>query len=126
MVYGFNLIIIIKAAIDIILDRSIPLIIYTNSKSLYNSLVSLNIIIEKRLFINLRVLYELYECREFVDVFWIPALQNPADGMMKPFIKINRALNRLITTNRLELTPNAWVNQDNNIPQITPQKPLQL
>ena len=94
---------------------------YMDSKSLYDSLVSLNMVMEKRLLIDLRVLRESYERRELADVFWIPAPQNPADGMMKPPSKANGMLNRLIAINRLELTPNAWVDRDDNTPHIIPR-----
>ena len=100
-----------------------PLAMYMDSKFLYDSLVSINTIMEKRLLIDLRVLRESYERRELADVFWIPAAQNPADAMTKPPSKANGALNRLIATNRLELTPNAWVDRDDNIPRIVPRQP---
>ena len=111
MAHGFDLAIIIKAVINAILFQPISLVIYTDSKSLYNSLISLNTVTEKWLFINLRVLRELYECREFADVFWIPAPQNPADGMTKPPSKANGAFNKLIAINKLALIPNAWVDR---------------
>ena len=98
-----------------------PLTIYTDSKSLYNSLVSLNTVIEKRLLIDLRVLRKSYKRRELANVFWIPAKQNPANGLTKPLFKANGALNRLIATKKLELTPNIWVDRDNNIPCIAPR-----
>ena len=122
MAHGFDLTITIKTAIDAMLEQPMPLTIYTDSKSLYDSLVSLNTVTEKRLLIDLRVLRESYERRELADVFWIPASQNPADGMTKPSSKANGALNRLIATNRLELTPNAWVDRDDNIPRIAPRQ----
>jgi len=123
MAHGFDLAIAMKAAIDDMLERPIPLVIYTDSKSLYDSLVSLNTVTEKRLLIDLRVLRKSYERRELADVFWIPVRQNPADGLTKPPSKANGALNRLIATNKLELTPNAWVDRDDNIPRIAPRQP---
>jgi len=125
MAHGFDLAIAMKAAIDDMLERPMPLAMYTDSKSLYDSLVSLNTVTEKRLLIDLRVLRESYERRELADVFWIPAEQNPADGLTKPPSKSNGALNRLIATNRLELTPNAWVDRDDNTPRIAPRQPPQ-
>ena len=121
MAHDFDLAIAIKAVINTILEQSIPLAIYTDSKSLYNSLVSLNTVTEKRLLIDLRVLRESYKYRELVDVFWIPAPQSPANSRTKPLSKVNGVLNRLITINRLELMPNAWVDRDDNIPCIAPR-----
>ena len=71
---------------------------------------------KKQLLIDLKVLHESYERRELTNVFWIPASQNPVDGIIKPSSKANKAFNRLIAINRLELIPNAWVDQDDNIP----------
>jgi len=69
MIHGFDLVIVIKAAINNMLKQPIPLIIYTDSKSFYNNLVLLNTITKKRFLIDLKVLYESYERRELVDVF---------------------------------------------------------
>ena len=121
MVHGFDLVITMKAAVNNILGRPMPFTIYIDSKSLYDNLVFLNTVTEKRLFIDLRVLREAYERRKLVNVFWIPAEQNPADGMTKPSPKANGVLNRLIATNKLKLTPNAWVDRDDNIPRIVPR-----
>src|SRR5438552_760359 len=87
MAHSFDLAIAIKAAINAILDRPIPFAIYTDSKSLYNSLVFFNTVMEKRLLIDLKVLRESYKRRKLVDVFWIPAPQNLADGLTKPLSK---------------------------------------
>ena len=73
MAHGFDLAIAMKAAMDVILEQPISLAMYTDSKSLYDSLVSLNTVTEKRLLIDLRVLHESYERRELTDMFWIPA-----------------------------------------------------
>src|ERR1043165_4412964 len=73
MAHGFDLVIVMKATIDVMLDRPMPLVMYTDSRSLYDSLVSLNTVTEKRLLIDLRVFRESYERRELVDMFWIPA-----------------------------------------------------
>src|ERR1043166_1332468 len=53
MAHGFDLVIAMKAVIDAMLEQPIPLAMYMDSKSLYDSLVSLNTIMEKRFFIDL-------------------------------------------------------------------------
>ena len=42
MAHGFNIGAIIKSTIDLVLNITIPLVIYTDLKSLYNCLVRLN------------------------------------------------------------------------------------
>ena len=69
MVYGFDLAIIIKAAINAIMERPMPFAIYMDSKSLYNSLVSFNTVMEKRFFIDFKILRESYKRRKLINVF---------------------------------------------------------
>jgi hypothetical protein len=61
IVGGVNVVIIIRTTLKIIIDRLelpiIPRIIYTNLYSLYKYLVKLSTIKEKRLIINIIVLY---------------------------------------------------------------------
>ena len=61
MVSGVNIAIAIRTTLKIIIDRlklpAIPIIVYTNLYSLYKYLVKLSTIKEKRLIINIIVLY---------------------------------------------------------------------
>ena len=50
---------------------TMPMIIYTDSRSLYDGLVSLNTTTEKRLLIDLHLLRQAYERREIAEVCWI-------------------------------------------------------
>ena len=102
------------------IDRSLPLDIYTDSRSLYDSLVSLNSVTEKRLLIDLRILLQAYERRELTEVLWIPTAQNLADALTKPMSKASAALRKIMDTNELELSPNAWVDRT----PITPIAPI--
>ena len=82
-----------------------PMVIYTDSRSLYDSLVSLNSTTEKRLLIDLH-LRQAYERREIAEVRWVPTEQNSADALTKE--KPNPAMKQLLA-GTLKLTPNAWV-----------------
>src|SRR6266480_3773063 len=68
MSHSFDKEIVIKTTIEKILNRSIPLIVYTDSKSLYDCLVKLGTINEKRLMIDLLYLRQSYERREIAEV----------------------------------------------------------
>ena len=72
-----------NAGADNSLKSAVPMVIYTDSRSLYNSLVSLNTTTEKRLLIDLHLLRQVYERREIAEVRWIPTEQNPADALTK-------------------------------------------
>ena len=87
---------------------TVPIIIYTDSRSLYDGLVSLNTTTEKRLLIDLHLLRQAYERREIAEVCWIPTEQNPADALTKE--KPTAAMRQLLQ-GTLELTPNAWVDR---------------
>jgi hypothetical protein len=65
---GFDMNISIKATIDKILDKQLPLIVCTNSKSLYDCLIKLGITQEKQLIIDIIALRQSYKRREIVEV----------------------------------------------------------
>jgi len=105
--YGFNIGATIKSTIDKILQVNLPLILYTDSKSLYDCLVRLGTTQEKRLMIDVMCLRQAYERRQVTEVKWIDGDTNPADAMTKG--KPCTALTQLIDTNRIELRAVGWV-----------------
>ncbi|SRR6266567_1660828 len=68
MAYSFNISATIKSTIDKILQVNLPLVLYTNSKSLYNYLIQLGTTQEKRLIINIICLYQAYKRRQITKV----------------------------------------------------------
>ena len=60
-----------------------PTIVYTDSYSLYECLVKLRTIKEKRLMIDIIALRQSYERRELTEIRWINRQDNPADIMTK-------------------------------------------
>ena len=101
MAYGFDIGAAIKAIVELQLNISLPLILYTNSKLIYKCLIKLGTIQEKRLIINIMCLRQLYKRREIAKVKWINGDSNPADTITKS--KPLLALKRLINTNRIKL-----------------------
>lgn len=97
----------LRGTINEVFGRIIPLVLFTDSKSLYDCLVGINSTTEKRLLIDLCMLRQSYELREITEVVWIPSHQNPADGMTKD--NACCALEKLICSNELDLQPKAWV-----------------
>jgi hypothetical protein len=55
---------LVKTTLDLILNKDVLLIVYTDSKSLYNCLVKLGITQEKRLIIDVISMREAYKRRE--------------------------------------------------------------
>ena len=92
---------------DKILQIDLPLILCTDSKSLYDCLVRLGTTQEKRLMIDVMCLRQAYERRVITEVKWIDGEANPADAMTKG--KPCSALTQLIDTNRIDLQAVGWV-----------------
>ena len=65
------------------LGINLPLVLYIDSKSLYNCLIKLGTTQEKRLIINIICLRQAYEHREIAEVKWIKGDSNPADSITK-------------------------------------------
>ena len=98
---------VIKLTINLVLNTTIPLIIYTNLKSLYNCLVRLNTTQEKRLIVDFICLRQLYECKKIAEIKWIEGNTNPADFITK--LKAYNALKQLINTNKVNISVMEWV-----------------
>ena len=101
MAYSFNIRATIKATVELQLNISLLLILCTNFKLIYECLIKLGTIQEKRLIINVICLHQLYKRREIVKVKWINGDSNPIDAITKS--KPLLALKQLIDTNQIEL-----------------------
>ena len=110
MVHGFDSGATIKSTLEKIFSMRIPLIVCTDSKSLYECLVKLGTTREKRLMIDLMCLRQSYERREITHICWIKGDCNPADGMTKS--KCSNALRDLIDTNTINIDNNEWVERE--------------
>ena len=111
MVHGFDAGAVIKSTTEEILDiRLLPMIVCTDSKSLYDCLVKLGSTQEKRLMVDLMCLRQSYERREIMEIRWIDGNSNPADAMTKA--KPCAALQELIDTNTISLNTTGWVERE--------------
>jgi hypothetical protein len=113
MAHGVDIAIAIGGTIDIIMQRlhlpNVPIVVCTDSRSLYDCLVKLGTTKEKRLMIDIMALREAYERSELMDIRWIDGRDNPADSMTKA--GSNSAIEHLIDHNQLELRVQGWVNR---------------
>ena len=80
---------------------AIPTVIYTDSFSLYEYIVKLGTIREKRLIIDIIAIRQSYERRELSKIRWITSESNPADTIIKS--TANKALESLMSNNRLSV-----------------------
>jgi hypothetical protein len=113
MAHGVDIAIAIGSTLNVIMDRlslpHVPIVVCTDSLSLYECLVKLGTTKEKRLMIDIMVLRETYERGELKDIRWIDGRDNPADAMTKT--TANASMEQLINTNKLELRVQGWVNR---------------
>jgi hypothetical protein len=111
MVGGVDMAISINTTIKMIMDQlgftSIPIIVCTDSYSLYECLVKLGTTNEKRLMIDIMAIRQSYERRELQEIRWINGQDNPADAMTKS--SPNRALEKFLDTNHLQVRVEGWV-----------------
>jgi hypothetical protein len=91
------------------IHRLLPIIVCTDSFSLYECIVKLGTTKEKRLMIDIMALRQMYERRELVEVRWITGASNPADAMTKS--APNRSLQMLIDTNEVNIEVEGWVDR---------------
>ncbi|RFU35709.1 hypothetical protein B7463_g538, partial [Scytalidium lignicola] len=110
MAHGFDMGVVIKSTIKGILEIDLPLVICTDSRSLYDCLVKLGTTQEKQLMIDMICLRQAYERRQIAKVRWIEGTTNPADSMTKG--KPSNALKRLLDTNKVQLEVVEWVEHD--------------
>lgn len=103
MVHGIDNGLAIGTTINLIMKQlgkdNIPLIVSTDSFSLYECIVKLGSTKEKRLMIDIMAIRQSYERRELAEVRWISGCSNPADAMTKS--NYNKALQKLLATNEL-------------------------
>jgi len=110
MAHGFDHAAVIKSTIEKILSIELPLLLCTDSRSLYDCLVKLGSTQEKRLMVDLMCLRQSYERRMITEVVWIDGESNPADAMTKS--KANNALRNLVDSNKIKLTMKEWVERN--------------
>lgn len=105
MVSGFNLGLALVTTLKLVTRelqlKPVPLVICTDSFSLYECLTKLGTTNKKRLMIDVMALCQSYERREIEEICWINGLDNPADAMTKSLPK--QALTRFIDKNTLSI-----------------------
>ena len=85
----------------------IPIVVCTDSFSLYECLIKLGTTKEKRLMIDIMAIRQSYERRELSEIRWIYSTSNPADAITKSIT--NPSLETLITRNRITIKIQGWV-----------------
>jgi hypothetical protein len=112
--YGVNIAVAIGTIVDKITDRlRLPkafVVICIDFLFLYKCFVKLGTIKKKRLMIDIMALRQTYERQKMFDVRWIDGNDNPANVITKA--GPNRALEQLVTTNKLTLKIQEWIKRE--------------
>jgi hypothetical protein len=123
MAHGFDTGASIKHTIELILQiDNIPLMLCTDSKSLYECLVKLGTTQEKLLMMDILCLRQAYERHLITEIVWIDGTTNPADAMTKS--KPCQGLRDLIDTNKINIKLTGWVERGNNEEKGVPHQGL--
>lgn len=109
MVAGFDIAAALKETINKVMDRHVPLVVCTDSFSLYECVTKLGTTAEKRLMIDILALRQSYELHEINEIRWIDGASNPADAMTKEKDKACGALAQLVNHNGLVISSKGWI-----------------
>ncbi len=88
---------------------TIPLVVYTDSYSLYECLIKFGITIEKRLIINIIRLKKSYK-KWKIKIYWINGQDNLADILTKT--SLNKVIENFVTKNELMVCFKGWMQKD--------------
>ncbi len=111
MVHGFDNGSILQVSLSEMFGRVLPLRLYTDSRSLLRECYTFEFDPREAPLIDLSLLREAFEPEKLPMSCGSPGVQNPADALTKS--SPSPALLRLMKTNKLPLTPNAWVERPN-------------
>lgn len=77
--YGYSM----KYDIGQMLNCNIPLLMYTDSESVFKVIIKNSMTTERRLMIDLEATRQAYGSGDFSDIGWVHSEDNPADGLTK-------------------------------------------
>ena len=93
---GFDAAYAIRADLQRILNKVIPIIMLTDSEILFNVITRRRTTTEKRLMVDLHIARAAYAGREISNIALIPSCANPADALTK--LHPNNALRNILLT----------------------------
>lgn len=109
LVHGFDQAFIVQSVLEDILGIHVPIDAYLDSRTAFNVVVKDAPTLEKRLQIDVHGLRQSFGTGELRNVYWIAGSSNVADGLTKGMITPDHALWKLMTTNRITLKTEGWV-----------------
>ncbi len=107
MIHDFDVDSVLKSILIKMLVIDISLILIIDSISLYDCLIRLSIIVEKRLMIDVMTLRQFYERKKIIEITWIHDINNSTNSMIK--IKSSTNLTTMIDINQINLNIIEWM-----------------
>ena len=92
-----------------LLGRKIELRVFTDSRTLFDAIISFCAMTEKRLLIDIACLRQAYRSGELANLGWIRSEQNVADALTKD--KVNSALHNVLRDHKLNVSVQQWISQ---------------
>ncbi len=106
----FDVGIALTAQLSAILRRRVPLILLTDSKSLFDVISKGSRTSESRTLLDIAAAREGYRRREISNIGFVRSDQNLADGLTKTMTQA--ALPSVLSTGKLQITPEQWIIRD--------------
>jgi hypothetical protein len=97
----------LKHDIDMIIKQNVPIVILTDSLSLFDVITKATTTAEKRLMIDLCLVQQAYECSEVDTIGFVRSEYNPADVLTK--ITRCAVLERILSTANLLHPVEQWI-----------------
>jgi hypothetical protein len=95
-----------------ITGRKLPIVVYTDSKSLFDCITAMSATAERRLLIDITTVREAYTSEEISNVGLLASANNPADALTK--IARNAVLERFLNTGMLTHPVQQWMVRPKN------------
>ena len=114
LIYGFDNAYMVQDIVSETLGRKIEIDAYVDSRTVFNVVAKNSATLEKRLQIDVNALRQSHSNGELRYLAWIPGFQNLADGLTKGLVGKTHPLWKALTTNRVSITPEGWVNSKGN------------
>lgn len=97
----------VKRDLETIMERRVPLMMFTDSKSLFDVFTKCSQTKERRLMIDLQAVRDAYSRHQITNIGHVCGRNNPADEMTK--IERCEALNHLLRTGKCNFKIDQWV-----------------
>lgn len=101
-----------KKDLELILRRKVPLMMFTDSNSLFDVITKCSQTRERRLMIDLQAVRSSYDNHEISDIGFLRGTNNPADGLTK--IGKCAALSHLLINGKCNFKIDQWILRNSN------------